>query len=74
MSDDREQPDDEDEHRPADEEAADAELDRRVPASVLRDEAGVDETDERDEQADTDRDRGLELRAGRPGTRLSGTR
>ena len=55
-------PDDEDEHRPADEEAADAELDRHGPGSACADEAGVDEADEGDEQADADGDGGLELR------------
>ncbi len=53
--------DTEHEHRPAGEVAADAELDRRGPPLRTPDEAGVDETDERDEQADARADRRLQL-------------
>ena len=55
----------EDERRPAVSAAADAELDRHGGAGDVRHaahEPGVDEADERDEQADADADRGLELR------------
>ena len=59
--DDEDQPDDEDERRPAAEGAVDAELDRDGAGRRAPHEAGVDEADEGDEQADADADRDLEL-------------
>ncbi len=57
----QQQAEDEHQHGPAGEVAADAELDRRCADAGRTYEAGVDEADERDEQADAHRDRGLEL-------------
>ncbi len=62
--------DTEHEHRPARQVATDTQLDR-WPALRTPDEAGVDEADERDEQADPGADRGLQLARGRLGIPLS---
>ena len=59
--DDDEEADDEDEQRPAGEEAADTQLTQGTPFG-LADEAGVDEADDGDEEADADGDGRLERR------------
>ena len=68
------QAEDEHEDRPADERAADAEADERRAAPVARTKPASTKPMMRDEQADADADRGLQLRRARRGTRPCGTR